>query len=83
MTDLLPAFTLEDAREAGLRKDEVYAQLKQGEIERVGRGVYVRHDLSDAIPCGSDIALPHGDHPARPVHSLTLALRPADPSAGV
>jgi len=97
MTDLAPAFTLEDAREAGLRKEQVYALLEQGEIERVGRGVYIRpdvlepafvsiaaatairgdatlcltsalvhHDLSDAIPFGSDIALPRGTHhPAR------------------
>lgn len=96
MIDLAPAFTLEDAREAGLRKDQVYGLLEQREIERVGRGVYVRpdviepafislaaattvrgdatlcltsalvhHDLSDAIPFGSDIALPRGTrHPA-------------------
>ena len=94
--DLASAFTLENAREAGLRKDQIYALLEQGEIERVGRGVYVRpdviepalmliaaattvridatlcltsalvrHDLSDAIPFGSDIALPRGTrHPA-------------------
>lgn len=94
--DLPPAFTLDDARRAGMRKDQVYALLEQGEIERVGRGVYVRpeaidpaftsltaaatvrddatlcltsalvhHDLSDAIPFGSDIALPRGTrHPA-------------------
>lgn len=96
MIDLAPAFTLEDARAAGLRKDQVYALLEQGEIERVGRGVYVRpdviapaflslaaattvrgdatlcltsalvhHDLSDAIPFASDVALPRGTrHPA-------------------
>lgn len=96
MIDLVPAFTLETAREAGLRKDQVYALLEKGEIERAGRGVYVRpdviepaytslaaatalredstlcltsalvhHDLSDAIPFGSDIALPRGTrHPA-------------------
>ena len=95
VTNLAPAFTLENAREAGLRKDQVYALLEQGEIERVGRGVFVRpdviepallslaaattiradatlcltsalvhHDLSDAIPFDSDIALPRGTrHP--------------------
>ena len=94
--DLAPAFTLENAREAGLRKGQIYALLEQGEIERAGRGVYVRphviepaflslaaattvradatlcltsalvrHDLSDAIPFGTDIALPRGTrHPA-------------------
>lgn len=96
MINFAPAFTLENAREAGLRKDQVYALLEKGEIERLGRGVYarpeviepalmslaaattiradatlcltsalVRHDLSDAIPFGSDIALPRGTrHPA-------------------
>lgn len=91
--DLAPAFTLRDAREVGLSKDQVYALLDRDEIERVGRGVYVRpdvippaftalaaattlredatmcltsalvhHDLSDAIPFASDIALPRGTH---------------------
>lgn len=91
--ELAPAFTLEDAREAGLSKDQVYSLLDREEIERVGRGVYVRpgvippaftalaaaitvrddatlcltsalvhHDLSDAIPFASDIALPSGAH---------------------
>lgn len=93
VNELAPAFTLEDAREAGLSKDQVYSLLDRGEIERVGRGVYVRpdvippaftalaaatalrddatlcltsalvhHDLSDAIPFASDIALPRGTH---------------------
>lgn len=91
--ELAPAFTLEDARAAGLTKDQVYSLLDRDEIERVGRGVYVRpealqpaftalaaatalredatlcltsalvhHDLSDAIPFASDIALPRGTH---------------------
>ncbi len=91
--ELAPAFTLEDAREAGLSKDQVYSLLDRDEVERVGRGVYVRpdsippafmalaaatrlhsdatlcltsalvhHDLSDAIPFASDIALPRGAH---------------------
>ena len=91
--ELAPAFTLEDAREAGFSKDQVYSLLGRDEIERVGRGVYVRpdlvppaftalaaatalraeatlcltsalvhHDLSDAIPFASDIALPRGAH---------------------
>lgn len=93
LRELAPAFTLEDARAAGLTKDQVYSLLEQEEIERVGRGVYVRpdtiqpaftalavatairedatmcltsalvhHDLSDAIPFASDIALPRGTH---------------------
>lgn len=91
--ELAPAFTLGDARAAGLTKDQVYSLLDRDEIERVGRGVYVRpellqpaltalaaatalredatlcltsalvhHDLSDAIPFASDIALPRGTH---------------------
>lgn len=91
--ELAPAFTLEDARQAGLSKDQVYSLLDRDEIERVGRGVYVRpdsippaftalaaaarlrsdatlcltsalvhHDLTDAIPFASDIALPRGAH---------------------
>lgn len=93
MADLAPVFTLGDARTAGLRKDQVYDLLTKGEIERVGRGVYLRpdqieptfaslaaatalqdeatlcltsalvhHDLSDAIPFESDIALRRGTH---------------------
>ena len=93
VADLAPVFTLGDARTAGLRKDQIYDLLANGEIERVGRGVYlrpdqiepafaslaaatavreeatlcltsaiVRHDLSDAIPFESDIALPRGAH---------------------
>jgi predicted transcriptional regulator of viral defense system len=83
--------TLGDARAGGLSKDQVYRMIETGELERVGRGVYVRpdridpamvslaaatalqvratmcltsalvhHDLSDAIPYGTDIALPRG-----------------------
>lgn len=90
---LAPAFTLQQAREVGLTKDQVYSLLDRGEVERVGRGVYIRpdvippaftalaaattlrtdatfcltsalvhHELSDAIPFGSDIALPRGAH---------------------
>lgn len=40
--ELAPAFTLADARAAGLTKDQVYSLLDRDEIERVGRGVYVR-----------------------------------------
>ena len=91
--ELAPAFTLKVALEVGLSKDQVYSLLDRDEIERVGRGVYVRvdivspaftalaaatalhddatlcltsalahHDLSDAIPFASDIALPRGAH---------------------
>ncbi|MGB4778084.1 type IV toxin-antitoxin system AbiEi family antitoxin domain-containing protein, partial [Microbacterium sp.] len=97
---LAAAFTLADARAAGLNKDQVYGLLERGEIERAGRGVFVRpqaiapdftalaaatvthedatlclmsalvyHDLSDAIPFASDIALPRGTrHPAGLAH---------------
>jgi predicted transcriptional regulator of viral defense system len=88
--------TLASAAEAGLRKDEVYALVESGELEKVGRGVFVdperidpawaslaaatalkpeatlcltsalvHHQLSDAIPFATDIALPRGArHPA-------------------
>ncbi len=100
IVELAPVFTLADAEAAGLRKDEVYEILAAGEIERAGRGVYLRpeaidpafallaaatavraeatmcltsalvhHDLSDAIPAGTDIALPRGTrHPAGFAH---------------
>ena len=89
--ELAPAFTLDDARAAGLRKDQVYELLARSELERFGRGVFVRaevidplyatlaaataarptatlcltsalvhHELSDAIPFATDIALPRG-----------------------
>lgn len=91
--ELAPAFTLKDARAVGVTKDQVYSLLERDEIERAGRGVYVRpevlqpaltalaaatalrreatlcltsalvhHDLSDAIPFTSNIALPRGTH---------------------
>lgn len=96
VADLPYAFTLDDARDLSLRKDQVYGLVEQGIIERVGRGVFVRpdvlepafiplaaataihsdatlcltsalvyHELTDAIPFGSHIALPRGTrHPA-------------------
>ena len=45
--DLRSVFTLEQARTAGLRKDEIYNLLAAEEIERVGRGVYLRPGLID------------------------------------
>ncbi|SDD76765.1 Transcriptional regulator, predicted component of viral defense system [Sanguibacter gelidistatuariae] len=47
VTRLAPVFTLDDARAAGLRKDQVYGMLADGEIERAGRGVYLRPDAID------------------------------------
>ncbi|MBM9464128.1 hypothetical protein JL108_11770 [Aeromicrobium sp. YIM 150415] len=44
---LPPAFTLADAEVRGLRKDQVYAMLSSGGIERVGRGVYLRPEAID------------------------------------
>jgi predicted transcriptional regulator of viral defense system len=106
--ELAPAFTLKDAREAGLSKDKVYSLLDRDEIERVGRGVYVRpeviplaftalaaatvlrddatlcltsalvhHDLSDAIPFASDIALLRGTH--QPVGLTNVSWHSFDP----
>lgn len=46
---LAPAFTLDDARAMGLRKDQVYELLERGEIERVGRGVFVRPGVVDPL----------------------------------
>ena len=43
--ELAPAFTLKEAREAGFSKNQVYALLDRDEIERVGRGVYMRPDV--------------------------------------
>lgn len=102
IVELAPAFTLEDARAAGLTKDQIYSLLKRDEIERVGRGVYVRpeslqpaytmlaaatalqndstlcltsalvhHDLSDAIPFASNIALPRGVHQPTSLSSVS------------
>ncbi|MFZ1381797.1 MAG: hypothetical protein WAS54_03295 [Scrofimicrobium sp.] len=39
---LSSAFKLADAREAGIRKDQIYALLDAGQIERVGRGAFVK-----------------------------------------
>lgn len=44
---LAPAFTLDGARAAGIRKDQVYEMLANGEVERVGRGVYLRPGVVD------------------------------------
>lgn len=107
--ELAPAFTLEEARASGFTKDQVYSLLERDEIERVGRGVYVRpdvlhpaftvlaaatalreeatlclmsalvyHDLSDAIPFASDIALPRGTH--RPVGLSNVSWHSFDPA---
>ncbi len=107
--DLAPVFTLSAARAAGLRKDQVYDLLAKGEIERAGRGVYLRpdeiqpafaslaaatagreeatlcltsalvhHDLSDAIPFESDIALPRGTH--HPTGFTHIAWHSFDPT---
>ena len=107
--ELGPAFTLADARDVGVSKDRVYSLLERGEIERVGRGVYVRpdeiepafsalaaatairkdatlcltsalvhHDLSDAIPFDSDIALPRGTH--QPAGLINVSWHSFDPA---
>ncbi|CAM3690975.1 type IV toxin-antitoxin system AbiEi family antitoxin domain-containing protein [Isoptericola cucumis] len=38
----MSVLTIESARAAGLRKDEVYRMARSGELERIGRGVYIR-----------------------------------------
>ena len=38
----MSVLTLGSARAAGLRKDEVYRMMRAGELERIGRGVYIR-----------------------------------------
>ncbi|MDR1513944.1 MAG: type IV toxin-antitoxin system AbiEi family antitoxin domain-containing protein [Propionibacteriaceae bacterium] len=49
MSDALPsAFTLADARRAGLCKDQVYRRVEQGDLERVGRGAYIKADSLDS-----------------------------------
>lgn len=48
MALLPPAFNLRDARDSGLRKDEVYAMLAAGDVERIGRGIYLRSGEIDA-----------------------------------
>ncbi len=47
MTEPAVAFTLADAQSCGLRKDQVYSMLKSGDLERVGRGVYLRPGVID------------------------------------
>ena len=41
------AFTLDQARTIGLRKEQVYRMVTVGDLHRVGRGVYVRPDMVD------------------------------------
>ncbi|ACZ31888.1 conserved hypothetical protein [Xylanimonas cellulosilytica DSM 15894] len=38
----MTVLTLDSARAAGLRKEEVYRMVEAGELERIGRGVYIR-----------------------------------------
>lgn len=45
----MPVLTLETARAAGLRTDEVYRMARNGELERIGRGVYVRPGELDPV----------------------------------
>lgn len=42
-----PVMTLATAARAGLRKDQVYALVESGDLERVGRGVFIDPDLVD------------------------------------
>lgn len=38
----MSVLTIESARAAGIRKDQVYRMARAGELERIGRGVYIR-----------------------------------------
>lgn len=49
-----PVLTLASAAKAGLRKDQVYALVKSGELERIGRGVFV--DPSRIDPAWASLA---------------------------
>ena len=42
-----PAFTLADARAAGIGKDRIYDLLQRGALDRVARGVFVRTGALD------------------------------------
>ncbi|WP_240630142.1 type IV toxin-antitoxin system AbiEi family antitoxin domain-containing protein [Specibacter cremeus] len=64
-------FTLEDARALGLRKDRVYRMVASGEIERVGRGVYVQPGMID--PTTTSLAAATAMQPAATM-CLTSAL---------
>ena len=97
-----PIITMSEANVHGLRKDQIYQLISEGELERVGRGIFmipgsvdpalialaaataarpeatlcltsalVHHNLIDAIPQGSDIALPRGTRsPAGILHTI-------------
>jgi hypothetical protein len=72
MLETLPAaFTLADARQAGIRKDQVYQALDTGDIERIGRGTFVRADMSD--PALASLAAATARQP-KAVMCLTSAL---------
>lgn len=51
--------TLDDARAAGLRKDQVYRMVESGQLERVARGVFIRPDRIDPalVPLAAATAL--------------------------
>ena len=44
---LAHAFSLEEARIIGLRKDQVYRLLAEGKVERIGRGIFMRSGSID------------------------------------
>lgn len=71
MTELSPVFTLADARSSGMRKDRVYELLASGDIERLGRGVYMRPDEID--PAYATLAAATAVRPAATM-CLTSAL---------
>jgi predicted transcriptional regulator of viral defense system len=53
MLDALPsAFTMADARHVGLRKDQIYKCLEAGEVERLGRGTFIKTDSIDPSLAG-------------------------------
>ena len=71
VTELGAAFTLRDARAIGVRKDQVYDLVARGQLDRLGRGVFVRVDLID--PAHAALAAAASARPASTM-CLTSAL---------
>ncbi len=70
LASLDSVFTLAHAVSAGFSKDQVYSMLDHGEIERVGRGIFIRPDLIQ--PTFTALAAVSAIHP-----SATLCLTSA------
>ncbi|HRC64707.1 MAG: type IV toxin-antitoxin system AbiEi family antitoxin domain-containing protein [Actinomycetales bacterium] len=66
-----PVLTLSSAAQAGLRKDQIYALTESGELERIGRGVFV--DPTRIDPAWTSLAAATALKPAATL-CLTSAL---------